>query len=369
MSKGGSIATPLDHAHLRVDLAALKANYLHYKRLSDSSETAAVVKADAYGIGLSQAATTLHDAGCRTFFVAQASEGARLRDILTAHNRDAVIYVMNGFLSGSQAFFQNHKLRPCLGSLDEVNNWIAEGGGAASLHVDTGFNRLGLPQADIHNLPAAFSPALVMSHLACADEPDHPMNTQQLKAFETAKAHFQGIPASLANSAGALMGANYHHDMLRVGIGLYGGSPNIDVTKSGKVVVSLYAPVLQTRTVQAGETIGYGATFTAETQMRIAVLSIGYADGFPRLMGRGDKDPLSAHVAFGQQVCPLVGRVSMDLLAVDISDLESDIQRGDLAEIFGHTISLDTVSQQAGTISYEILTQLGSRYKRVYDGI
>ncbi|MGC6511695.1 MAG: alanine racemase [Parvibaculales bacterium] len=367
MSEYHAKAAPHDHACLRVDLSALAANYLHYKALSDTAETAAVVKADAYGVGLSKAAPALHEAGCRSFFVAQAGEGARLRETLKSEKREAVIYVMNGYLEGAWAFYQTHHLRPCLNSLAEVQLWVSAGGGAAALHVDTGFNRLGLPQADINNLPDDFTPALLMSHLACADTPDHPMNKKQLADFEEKKKYFKDVPASLSNSGGALLGSAFHQDLIRVGIGLYGGSATLDAISANRPVVTLLAPVLQTRTVRSGETIGYGATFTAEKDMQVAILAIGYADGFPRLLSRHDNDAHFARVAFGDRLCPLVGRVSMDLLAVDISELDTSLQPGDMAEIFGPRIPVDAVAQQAGTISYEILTQLGSRYKRVYD--
>ena len=243
-------------------------------------------------MGLSEAAPTLYEAGCRTFFVAQAKEGAALRDILSAVDQAAVIYVMNGYLDGTSGFFQNHTLRPCLGSLEEIDAWTSAGGGPAGLHVDTGFNRLGLPLADLSTLPESFRPSLLMSHLAC-HEPEHPMNARQLAAFAATRQHFPDVPASLANSAGALIGADYHHDMIRVGIGLYGGSPTKDGTTAGRAVTTLRAPVLQVRTVKPGESIGYGATFIPAAEMRIAALGIGYADGFPRLWGAATRTRIS----------------------------------------------------------------------------
>ncbi len=379
MAKNILTNAPLDHAHLSIDLSALIANYQSYVALTPTAQTAAVVKADAYGLGIDQIAPALSRAGCKTFFVAQAREGAQLRVILNQQNQAGDIYILNGYISGAADYYAQHILRPCLGSLEEINQWQAQGRTNPALHatlhpalhpalhIDTGFNRLGLSQNQIDQLPDSFTPSLLMSHLACADEPDHPMNQQQISMFQTNTEHFATIPACLANSAGTLLGQDYHFDMVRIGIGLYGGAPTKNGKTAGQCVASLQAPVLQLRHVKAGENIGYGATFMANNDMDIAILSIGYADGFPRRLGRDkyDKTPFAQVILEGQK-CPLLGRISMDLLAVDISHVQANIERGQMAELFGTTIALETVAQQAKTISYELLTQLGTRYKRVY---
>lgn len=366
---------PLDQAVLTIDLAALIANYRWLDKQAGKAETGCVVKANAYGLGLAEIANALLAAGCQTFFVAQAKEGEALRAV----TKTATIYILNGLAMGSAAWFAKHDLRPCLNAVGELAEWVAfcaaeKQAYPAALHIDTGFNRLGLREADLADIDSDFTPALIMSHLACADMPDHPMNAAQLARFQNALTHFPNAKASLANSAGILLGDAYHFDMVRAGIGLYGGRPDSN-DKQGQQgqqarahvqpVITLQAPILQIRTIKAGETVGYGADFTAEKNMRIAILAIGYGDGYMRQISQ--TAPPFAQAACNGTRLPIIGRISMDLLAVDISALpETQAERGTLLEFIGAHISLDEIAQQAGTISYEILTRLGTRARRVY---
>ena len=390
---------PLDQAVLTIDLTALIANYHWLDKQAGKAETGCVVKANAYGLGVGEIAEALLEAGCQTFFVAQAKEGKTLREV----TKTATIYILNGLPIGSAAWFAKHALRPCLNAPAELAEWAAfceakKQAYPAALHIDTGFNRLGFSEAELAELAALaeidshFTPSLIMSHLACADMSDHPMNATQLARFQNALKHFPNSKACLANSAGILLGDAYHFDMVRAGIGLYGSMPYSD-EKQGRQkqkaqqgqqeqkgqqeqqgqqaraqlqpVITLQAPILQIRTVKAGETVGYGASFTAEKNMRIAILAIGYSDGYMRQIS--ETRPPFAQAAYNGTQLPIIGRISMDLLAVDISALpEAQAQRGTLLELIGAQIPLDETAQRAGTISYEILTRLGTRARRVY---
>ena len=373
MSDKQNLTPRNDHGELHISLAAVQANYQFYADQIEQNKTqntkiAAVVKADAYGLGMAQIAPALAAKNCRHFFVAQAQEGAALRLILADAAPEAEIYVFNSLSEEAEPLFKTHNLRPCLNSVAQAHSALAAGITDYALFFDTGFNRLGLTVSDIGNLPNGLQPQLIMSHLACADNADHPMNQQQLEMFQTIARHFPDVPKCLANSAGVLLGPDYHFDMVRVGIGLYGGSPTSDGLSAGQSVATLTAPILQIREVKKGQTIGYGADYTAQQDTQIAILGLGYADGYPRRLGRRN-DQLSGYgdVAYQGQICPLIGRVSMDLLAIDISHLDTMPNPGDAVEMLGKTILLDHLAQQAETISYEVLTQLGSRFKRVYD--
>src|SRR6185295_2853708 len=253
-------------ARLTIDLGALAGNWQRLAaRVGETTATAAVVKADAYGIGLEPAAESLAEAGCHTFFVALPDEGVRLRQTV----RDAAIYVLNGLIPGSADVLVAHDLRPVLSSMPEIEEWRAvKAAGvdtSAALHVDTGMNRLGLSVSDArwlaeeHELLEAIQPSLLMSHLACADMPEHPLNRKQLTAFRAVRILLPNIPASLANSGGIFLGADYHFDLVRPGVALYGGIAVVDVPNPMRAVVTLQAPVLQVRDVRRDETIGYGA--------------------------------------------------------------------------------------------------------------
>jgi alanine racemase len=359
-------------ARLTIDLAALSANWSLLARHAGAAEAAGVVKADAYGLGIEPAGKALAAAGCRTFFVALPKEGVELRRAVP----EAIIYVLAGLIEGSATTFAAHDLRPVLNSWVELEEWAGlRDRGARSgcaVHVDTGMNRLGLSLHEAlalardEALLAAIAPSLLMSHLACSDTPEHPLNLRQLALFREIRAQFPGIPASLANSAGVFLGEEYHFDLIRPGIALYGVGPVAGVANPMHTVVTAEARVLAIREAEAGETVGYGATETLKRASRLAILAAGYADGYHRLAGSSDQRK-GAHVMIRGEMAPLVGRVSMDLMAADVTDLPRAM-RGDWAELFGPNVPIDDVAARAGTIGYELLTGLGRRYARTYQG-
>lgn len=339
-------------ATLTIDLSALQANWRALDAQT-SVETAAVVKANAYGLGIARAAPALADAGARHFFVAVAEEGATLRGILGDGPR---ISVFSGHMAGDTEIIRDAKLTPMINSVAQLTRHMESlPGHAFGLQLDSGMNRLGLEDAEwraIRDIALEQSPCLVMSHLACADAPDHPMNAAQL-AFFTQMTQGLSAPLSLAATGGVLMGSNYHFDLTRPGIGLYGGLPYVDA----RPVVTLDVPVIQIRDVEPGETVGYSGTWTASGPARIATVSAGYADGLIRHMGA------KAMMHAGNTAVPLAGRVSMDLIGVDVTALDHDPES---LQLIGPHQSVDTAAGFADTIGYEILTSLGARYKRVY---
>ena len=359
---------------LAVDLAAIEANWRTLCREIRTVECAAVVKADGYGLGLEAVATKLAQAGCKTFFVADLGEARRLR--ACAH--DAAIYVLNGFMPEHGATYIDIAVRPVINSTTELAEWDAfvaqqNWRGGAALHVDTGMNRLGIPPDEA----AALAPrtqtenhgvTLLMSHLACADTPDHPLNAAQIRTFTEIRLLFRGIAASLANSSGIFLGDSAHCDLARPGAALYGINPTPGRLNPMQAVVELSGRILQIRHVEKGATVGYGATWTAKRASRIAVAALGYADGVPRAASAADRGhPAVASVA-GQR-CPFVGRISMDLIGLDITDLpEGAVHRGDMAIFVGDGLTIDDLAAAAGTIGYEILTHLGQRCHRIYRG-
>ncbi len=357
---------------LAIDLGALAANWRDLAARAKGATTAAVVKGDGYGIGLEPAAHALAGAGCDTFFVALPEEGLRLRRALPR----ATVYVLDGLFEASADIYAAADLRPVLSSLLEIEAWGAfrRSGGVtgAALHVDTGMNRLGLSVAEAEALTGRrdvledLGLTLVMSHLACADTPAHPLNHQQLAAFRRVRALLPDVPASLANSAGIFLGADYHFDLVRPGIALYGGAAVAGVPNPMRPVVSLEARILQVRDAGSGETVGYGATQTLRRPRRLAILAAGYADGYPRHASASDQQP-GARAFLRGRAAPLVGRVSMDLIAIDVTDVPG-AKAGDWAELFGANIPVDEVALRAGTIGYELLTSLGRRYQRDYAG-
>jgi alanine racemase len=275
---------------------------------------------------------------------------------------DAVVYVLAGLIPGGLRTLVQHDLRPVLGSLPEIDEWSAAGAPIGSaLHVDTGMNRLGITPAEALALDLKrIKPSLVMSHLVISEEPDQPLNRQQREAFLAVRHAMPRVPASLANSAGVYLGPDFHFDVVRPGIALYGASPGPKVAAPMNVVVTAEARVLIVRDAQPGETVGYGATRRLTRPTKIAVLGVGYADGYHRAT-------TGAHVMIHGKPAPLLGRVSMDLIAVDVTDVPGT-QRGDWAELFGPRVSVDEVAAQSGTVGYELLTGLGHRYERRYVG-
>ncbi len=359
---------------LTIDLAAIEANWKALAGMTLPVECAAVVKANAYGCGLGPVTRKLAKAGCRTFFVADVSEARAVRAIAP----EATIYVLSGIVPGSAQGFAAGSFRPVINSMTELAEWDAFLAqtfwhGGAALHVDTGMNRLGLSIQEAGALaPRAQSEnhglTLLMSHLACAELPDHPLNDRQIRTFREIRMLYRGIQSSLANSSGIFLGSAVFCDLVRPGIALYGANPTPGSQNPMRPVIELKARILQVRSVSRGETVGYGATWTAGRPSRIAVVSIGYADGFSRSAGASKGKPAASMVISGRR-CPVVGRVSMDLVAVDVTDLgEGTVRRGDFATVIGQEISVDELAAGMGTIAYEVLTSLGRRYHRVYLG-
>ncbi|KNG92403.1 alanine racemase [Pseudaestuariivita atlantica] len=340
--------------HLHIDLDAIAANWQALDRLSGPTvETGACVKADGYGLGADRVAHRLAEAGVRRFFVAVAEEGASLRAAL---GQGPEICVFSGHMMGDTALIRDARLTPLLNSIDQMLRHV-EGlpGHPFGVQLDTGMNRLGMEPAEwaaLRDVAEDQSPSMVMSHLACADEPAHPMNAQQLQAFLDMTRGL-GCPLSLAATGGVLLGPALHFDITRPGIGLYGGLPFADA----RPVVRLDLPVIQIRELEPGETVGYGNAFTATRPSRIATVAAGYADGILRAGGP------ALRLWHGGTPCPVAGRVSMDLITVDVTDLP---EMPEALSLLNPHQSVDTVADAAGTIGYEILTSLGARYARTY---
>ena len=364
-----------DTAILTIDLDALTANYRRLRDLASPAECAAVVKADAYGLGMALAAPALAHAGCKTFFVANLSEARALRALLP----DPVIYVFAGLMPATAEIYRAYDLRPVLNSADEIAEWAsfcaARGEKlACAVHIDSGMNRLGLSAEDVDRVAGvrelwqAMSLSLVMSHLACADEPRHPKSETQRKSFDRLRAKLPTALASLANSAGILLGRAYAYDLVRPGIALYGGKPAREGDNPFQPVVHLNGRILQVRKVGSGETVGYGATHTLQRPSRVAVVSVGYADGFFRSLSH--KDGQQGFVVYlGPHAAPILGRVSMDLITVDVTAVPEEISgRGAWVELIGPNVPAQTMAHYAGTIDYEVLTNLGRRAFRRYIG-
>jgi alanine racemase len=359
---------------LTIDLSAIYANYRMIAGRVLPGDCAAVVKADAYGCGIDQVTETLARAGCRTFFTANLDEARRVR----AKTREAVIYVLNGFSSASSQAFVDVAARPVISSsveLAEWDNFVAtrHWTGGAALHVDTGMNRLGLTVEEAAAVAgrimlANHGVALLMSHLGCADQPNHPLNDRQIRQFRELRSLFRGIPSSLANSSGIFLDSSTYCDMVRPGVALYGGNPTPGRSNPMKPVVELQGRILQVRHVEKGATVGYGATWTAKRDSRIAVIAAGYADGILRQASTTDGNAQAPReVIVAGKRCRMTGRISMDLMAVDVTDVPvSAVRRDMLATLIGQGLTLDDVAAQAGTISYEVLTSLGQRYHRIW---
>ncbi|NTE58415.1 alanine racemase [Agrobacterium tumefaciens] len=355
--------------HLSIDLGALRDNYLTLAAMAPASQTAAVVKADAYGLGADIVSQTLFDAGCRNFFVAHIDEALALRLRLSAQAR---IFVLNGLQPGNETSCAAMAVTPVLNSLEQIAQWSAHAKKLgrilpAAVQIDTGMCRLGLSPAELETLTSqpqlldGIDIAFVMSHLACADEPEHLSNAAQLAVMRKAATAFPGAPVCFSNSGGIFLGSDYHNYLLRPGIALYGGAPSVARPNPMKPVVRLDLAVIQTRTVSAGSLVGYGGSFEAAGPTRLATIAAGYADGLPRsLSNRG--------AAWYNGVrLPIAGRVSMDSIILDISALpEGTLTQGSLVQMIGPDQTLEDIAEDAGTIAYEILTGLGRRYRRSY---
>ena len=359
---------------LTIDLAAVESNWRKLAAMTLPVECAAVVKADGYGCGLEQVTARLYKAGCKTFFAADLGEGRRARAVAP----EAVIYVLNGAFPDTGRAFADANLRPVINSTTELAEWdafvaINDWRGGAALHVDTGMNRLGLPVEDGMAIASRMKSAnhgitLLMSHLACAETPDHPLNEKQIRLFRELRIAYRGVPSSLANSSGIFLGGTVHCDVVRPGGALYGANPIPGKKNPMRPVVELKGRIVQVRQGKKGETVGYGAAFTIARPSRLAIVAVGYADGYVRAAGAAKGKPAAELIVAGRR-CPVVGRISMDLLAVDVSDLpDRAARRGDFATLIGGELSLETVAAASGTINYEVLTSLGRRYHRHYIG-
>lgn len=336
-----------------VDLTAIAANYRWFAQRAAPAACAACVKADAYGLGLNPVIQALARAGARRFFVANAEEGV---DARAALGPGPQINVLSGHMPGDTALIRDADLTPMLNALDQITLHLESlPGHAFGVQLDTGMNRLGLEEAE-WDAAAPYvleaGPEMLMSHLACADDPDHGLNEVQLANFH-AMTDGTGLPRSLAATGGILLGPAYHFDLTRPGIGLYGGRPYEGAAR----VVSLSLPVVQTRLVQPGEAVGYSCTWVAETPSLVATLFGGYADGFPRTLSN------TGLLWAGEEPCPILGRVSMDAITVDVSHLSAV---PDHLSLIGPMQSFDQLADSAETIGYEILTGLGPRLRRRY---
>lgn len=352
-------------ATLHIDLAALAANYAALVRIAGGSKVAGVVKANAYGLGVGPVTACLTAAGCRDFFVSTLAEGLELRSL----QRDARIFVLEG-AAGDAPLCRRQRLVPVLNTVAEVEAWRQTGEGApAALQIDTGMARAGLDASDLERLAGmpglwdALRPELVLTHLACADEPEHPLNRVQVERFAALRSRWPSVPVSIGNSAGTLLGPEYRGDLVRPGIALYGGRPFARGPNPMREVVRLTARVLQLRDMPAGSTAGYGASWQARADARIATVGAGYADGYPRALGNRGIAAVAGHRV------PVVGRISMDLTTLDVTALpEGLLGVGDEVELFGGGIPLEEAAELAGTVNYELIARLSTRVARRYYG-
>jgi len=364
-------------AHLTIDLDAIVHNWrlLAAQGEAKGAECGGVVKANAYGTGIEQTGAALYRAGCRTFFVAHVTEGERLRRVAP----EAVIYVLNGLPSGGASAYEPSRLRPVLGSIEEIGEWgdhVTQAGhpGEAAIHVDTGLNRLGLdPEVwrelagRIGNGDYGFIPTLLITHLASSETLDTPQNAEQARLFAEMAELAPDIAPSFCNSSAVFRDDLPKYSLTRPGYALYGGNPTPWTRNPMREVVRLQAPILQIRSIEAGERVGYNARWQAKRPTVLVTISIGYADGFPRLPPNPDT-PVG-EVLIGETLCPIVGRLSMDLMIIDATDAHPEhVQRGAMVTVIGGVLDIDRVGQMAGTIGYLMLTSLSPRYTRTYLG-
>lgn len=359
-------------AILTVNLAALVDNWRLLSHRCGAAECAAVVKADAYGIGLEPAVQALSQAGCTTFFVAHASEARRAR--LALQSRPAGIYVLNGLLANAdvaQSLIASDAT-PVIGSLEEWSAWRTFAAGRpCALHIDTGMNRLGASADEARVIAAdghASAVELVMSHFVASEDCDNALNARQIAAFDDMRTLFPKARASIANSSGVMLAAKPHYDLVRPGYALYGGNPTPGAPNPMKPVVKLEAAILRVRPIKAGATVGYNATWTAQRDSVLAAIGVGYADGLLR-SASGANGARGGEAIIGGVRCPFAGRVSMDIIVIDATDAPAHaLAPGAIATLLGDEITVDDLADRAGTIGYEILTSLGARYHRVYAG-
>ena len=359
---------------LTVDLDAIVANWRKLEKAAVPAECAAVIKADAYGCGVDPVARALAAAGCKTFFVATLDEARAARAAVPS----ATIYALDGFFQNCGDAFAKIDCKPVIGDLNELAEWDvfcrrSGWAGSAAIHIDTGMNRLGLSITEAQGIIPRINAGdhgitLVMSHLACAEALNHPLNAKQLATFREIASLFTGVPASLSNSSGIFLSPQFLFDLVRPGAALYGVNPTPEADNPMQPVVDLKARIVHIRNVEKGDSVGYGGTWTARRPTRLAIVSAGYADGYFRAAGSND-GTRGAEVVVAGKRCPIAGRVSMDLMAVDVTDLEKNaVRRGHMATLIGEGITVDELAHHFGTIGYEVLTSLGPRYARVYKG-
>ena len=351
---------------MRIDLDALAKNYRALRKISAPGRCGAVVKADAYGLGVEPVAKRLFDEGCRHFFVANLAEGVVLRRLFAT----AEIFVFSGALDGEERALRSSSLIPVLNSHEQVVRWSDLDDSKrypVVIHIDTGMARLGLDARELNQLALdertleRTEIAYVMTHLACADTPEHAMNDRQIEEFKVLRERLPPSKTSIGNSAGLLSGEKFRGDLCRPGIALYGGNPFSAKKNPMEPVVTLLAPVLQVREVTRSTTVGYGATRRVDAPARLATLGVGYADGIPFSLSDCGRGYLS------DTYVPIVGRVSMDLISVDVSSVPRQaVYPGAMVELAGPHVELDQLAESAGTNNYEILTGLGTRWTRSY---
>jgi alanine racemase len=360
---------------LTVDLDAIVANWRKLEKAAVPAECAGVIKANAYGCGVEPVARALSGAGCKTFFVATLDEARAARAALPA---SAAIYVLAGLFQNSCDSYAKIDCRPVIGDLNELAEWDvfcrrSGWSGGAAIHIDTGMNRLGLSVLEAHGLlprieAGGHGITLVMSHLVSSEMLNSPINARQLGAFRQVASLFTGVPASLSNSSGIYLGAPFQFDLVRPGAALYGVNPTPEADNPMQPVVDLKARIVQIRNIERGDTVGYGGTWTARRPTRLAIVAAGYADGYFRAASSND-GTRGADVVVAGQRCPIAGRISMDLMAVDITDVPPKAaRRGHMVTLIGEGITVDELAHHFGTIGYEVLTSLGSRFARIYKG-
>lgn len=373
-----------------IDIDAVRENYRRYRALAGPVPVGASLKANAYGLDVERIGPALAAEGCEIFFVALPCEAIALRKLLP----QACIVVLCGPDAESAPLFVRHRLSPALNSLEQIAEWqkVCAAGAAAeaaALHIDTGMARLGLSPEEVERLTVEPSRLdgvalqCVLSHLACADDPEHSMNARQRDAFIAAAAALEPttgrVPRSLANSSGAFLGADFHFDLIRPGAGLYGINPMPSHANPMLQTVSIYARIVQIRNVAPPQTVGYGAAHRVTQPSRIATVAIGYGDGYMRAVGNiasgagidacSSRNKAVAHAYIGETVVPVVGRVSMDLITLDVSGVPDEaVYPGAIVELMGDRIPVDEVARWAGTIGYEVLTGIGDRLHRIYSG-
>lgn len=356
---------------ITIDLGAIVRNWQALDKVSGKALTGAVVKADAYGTGIKATSRALYKAGARFFFVATPDEGVALRAAVP----NAYIFVLDGLVPRTAKDYAAHGLMPVLASMSQLTEWLdfclnRSAAAPAALHFDTGFNRVGfrVKEAELVKREldqSGFQPQMIMSHFACADQPSHEMTRKQNGLFQGILNQFPDIPASLANSAGLMASKDYHYHMVRPGIAVYGGRAINGRPNPMASVISMGVPILQIKDARIGETVGYGAAYRLRRDTRLAIIGMGYADGYFRALS-GIGGQVGGKVVVNGTLVPVIGRISMDMTAIDLTDVPGLVQPGDLVEVLGPHIGVDDVADGARTIGYEVLTTLNGRFPRRY---